>query len=396
MLDGIKVLDLSRVLAGPYCTQLLADLGATVWKVEPPGGDETRSWGPPYAQGESAYYLSVNRNKQGLSVNLKDPRGAELVARLADAADVLVENLKTGDSARYGLDYPTISRRNQRIVYASITGYGQTGPRAHEPGYDAAIQAASGLMAMTGEPGGGPVKLGVAWVDVLAGVHAATAITAALFERGRTGRGRYLDIALLDVAMAAMVNQAQSSLLTGEAPRRLGSAHPSIVPYQAFATADGELTLAVGNDRQFRRLCELIGQPELAIDERFAANSARVENRDELLPRISAALLERPRGEWLAAFGRAGIPAAPVNSLPEALSDVQVRARGMVAPVPHPLAGEIPMVMSPFARGDADRAAPPLLAQHNREVLSAELGLTDAELDELESAGVLTRFGPVP
>ena len=392
MLEGIRVLDLSRVLAGPYCTQLLADLGATVWKVEPPSGDETRGWGPPYAAGESAYYLSVNRNKQGLAIDLKKSRGRELVRALAQRADVLVENLKTGDSARYGLDYPTLSQLNPRLVYASITGFGQTGPRANEPGYDAAIQSLSGLMAMTGEAGGAPVKLGVAWVDVLTGTHAAAGILAALYERESSGSGKYLDLSLFDVTLAGLVNQAQSSLLTGRAPERLGSAHPSIVPYQAFAAADGELTLAVGNDRQFRRLCEVLGLGDLADDERFASNSARVGNREELLPRLRAALLQRPRAEWLALLRSKGVPAAPVNTLPEALADDQVAARGMVAPVEHPLAGELPMVLSPFLREGTRRAPPPLLAQHNQEVLGAELGLSPEELADLEREGVLTRF----
>lgn len=273
MLKGIKVLDLSRVLAGPYCTQSLGDLGADVWKVESLKGDETRAWGPPWLEGESTYYLSVNRNKRSIAVDLKDPAGAELVRRLACEADVLVENFKTGDLARYGLSYGQLQEANPGLVYASITGFGQTGPRAQEPGYDAAIQGMSGLMAMTGEADGPPTKLGVAWVDVLTGSHATTMIMAALFERERTGRGRHIDIALLDVAMAAMVNQGQASLATGAAPARLGTGHPSIVPYQAMRAADGWLTVAVGNDRQFSRFAECIGLAELAQDERFAGNS---------------------------------------------------------------------------------------------------------------------------
>lgn len=392
MLTDIRVLDLSRVLAGPYCTQLLADLGAEVWKVEPPGGDETRGWGPPYAAGESAYFLSVNRNKQGLAIDLKDPRGRKLVARLAEKADVLVENLKTGDAARYGLDYESLSRKNPRLIYASITGYGQNGPRAREPGYDAAIQAMSGLMAMTGEKDGGPVKLGVAWVDVLAGVHAAAGILAALHERERSGVGRYLDLSLFDVAIAGMVNQGQSSLLTGQAPQRLGSAHPSIVPYQAFATARGELSLTVGNDQQFVRLCEVLGLEELSSDERFASNRSRVLNREELVPRIASALLQRTRDEWLELLRAAGVPAAPVNTLPEALADEQVAARGMVKQIEHPTAGPLPMVMSPFGEAASMRRPPPLLGQHNLQVLGAELGLPQEQLELLEREKVLLRF----
>lgn len=395
MLEDVVVLDLSRVLAGPYCTQLLADLGARVWKLEPPGGDETRKWGPPFLAGESAYYLSVNRNKQGLAVDLKDARGRELVAGLADRADVLVENFKTGDLARYALDYEALAKRNPRLIYASITGYGHSGPRSSEAGYDAALQAISGLMAMTGEPGGAPVKLGVAWVDVLAGVHAAAGILAALHERATTGRGRRLDLALFDVALAGMVNQAQSSLITGAAPARLGSAHPSIVPYQSFAAADGDVALAVGNDRQFARLCRVLGLEELAEDPRFVDNARRVLNREELVPLLARVFERSERAEWLRRLKQAGVPAAPVNTLPEALKDSQVQARGMVAEVEHPLAGSLPMVMSPFGEAASGRrAAPPVLGQHNREVLASELGLSAAELDELEAAGVLaTRRG---
>lgn len=394
MLEDVTVLDLSRVLAGPYCTQLLGDLGARVWKLEPPAGDETRRWGPPFAAGESAYYLSVNRNKQGLAIDLKQARGRELVARLAERADVLVENFKTGDLERYGLDYQTLSRANPGLVYASITGYGQSGPRANEPGYDAAIQAASGLMAMTGEAGGPPVKLGVAWVDVLAGLHAATAILAALHERKRSGRGQRIDLALFDVALASMVNQAQSSLLTGEAPARLGSAHPNIVPYQAFATADYELALAVGNDGQFARLCAVLGLEGVAQAERFATNERRVANREALIPLLAREFERAGRDEWLERLSEAEVPAAPVNTLPAALADEQAQARAMVGEVEHPLAGSLRMVMSPFgAAASGPAAAPPVLGQHNRAVLAAELGLSSEALDRLELDGVTHSAG---
>jgi crotonobetainyl-CoA:carnitine CoA-transferase CaiB-like acyl-CoA transferase len=390
MLGDLIVLDLSRVLAGPYCTQLLADLGATVWKLEPPGGDDTRRWGPPFAAGESAYFLSVNRNKKGLAVDLKDPRGRALVVRLAERADVLVENFKTGDLNRYGLDYPTLSAGNPRLVYASITGFGQTGPRAQEPGYDAAVQALSGLMAMTGEPGRAPVKVGVAWVDVLTGVHAAAGILAAVHERERSGLGRHLDLSLLDVTLAALVNQAQSALLTGQAPARLGSSHPNIVPYQAFPTADGDLTVAVGNDGQFRRLCGALGLDEVAEDPRFASNELRVRNRAELVPVVAAAFGEKPRASWLGLLRDAGVPAAPVNTLPEALADPQVEARGVVGEVDHPLAGPLRMVLSPFGpAASARRRPPPLLGQHTREVLTSELNIPLGEIEELERDGVL-------
>ena len=273
-LAGVRVLDLSRVLAGPYCTMLLADLGATVWKLEPPHGDDTRRWGPPFVgaddERESAYFLSVNRGKRGLAVDLKHPDGRAIARRLADAADVVLENGKVGDAARYGLDYATLAHDRDDLVYCSISGYGQTGPRAHDPGYDAAIQAASGLMAMTGEPGGRPVKVGVALVDVLTGVRAATGIAAALAQRAVTGRGAHLELSLFETALASFVNQTQAALATGRAPERLGSAHPSIVPYQAFAASDGELMIAVGNDRQFRALASAVGRAEWADDARFA------------------------------------------------------------------------------------------------------------------------------
>ena len=312
-LSGLNVLDLSRVLAGPYCTQLFADLGANVWKLESLTGDDTRRWGPPFAGGESAYYLSVNRGKKSLSVNLKDARGQALVRRLALQADVLVENFKVGDLARYGLDYASLSATNPRLVYASITGFGQTGPRAHEPGYDAALQGLGGLMSVTGEAAGPPVKVGVAVIDVLTGLHAAVGILAALQERGRSGLGQYLDVALFDVALASLINQAQSFLLTGATPTRLGSAHPQIVPYGGFEAADGWLMLAVGNDAQYRRVCDVLGAPEL-LEPRFATNAGRVTHRDELLGSLKAIFKTRNRDVWLETFAAAGVPVTPVNT----------------------------------------------------------------------------------
>ncbi len=390
MLNDVTVLDLSRVLAGPYCTQLLGDLGATVWKIESPRGDETRAWGPPFAAGESAYYLSVNRNKRGLSVNLKDPRGIDIIRELAMKADILIENFKTGDLARYGLDYETLSELNPGLIYASITGYGHTGPRAQEPGYDAAVQAMSGIMEMTGEEGGEPVKVGVAWIDVLAGVHTATAVLAALHERQRTGRGRHFDISLLDVALASMVNQGQSALLTGVAPERLGSGHPSIVPYQAFPTKEGRIALAVGNDRQFSALCGVLGLPELASDPRFVTNERRVDNREVLIPLLTDALAGRTRDEWLEALSAARVPAAPVNTLPEALAEEQVLARGMVGEVEHPTVGRLPMIMSPYGAAARERLqAPPRLGEDTRAVLARELGFASERIALLEEEGVI-------
>lgn len=286
-LDGLVVLDLSRILAGPYATQMLADLGAEVWKVESPWGDDTRRWGPPFREGESAYFLSTNRGKKSLAINLKDPRGQRLVRRLAEQADVLVENFKVGDLARYGLDYPSLAEVNPRLVYASITGFGQTGPRAAEPGYDAALQGMTGIMSVTGEPDGPPTKVGVAWIDVLTGLTAAVGILAALRERDVSGRGQHLDLALFDVGVAAMVNQAQAYLMTGVAPTRMGNAHPQIVPYQAFAARDKWFILAVGNDAQYRRLTEALERPDLWEDARYQTNAGRVEHRSELVAELA-------------------------------------------------------------------------------------------------------------
>ncbi len=402
MLDGLFVLDLSRVLAGPYCTQLLADLGARVVKVESLRGDDTRGWGPPFMGEESAYFLSVNRGKESVAVDLKDARGRDAVRRLASRADVLVENFKVGDLARYGLDYRSLVDDNPGLVYASITGFGQDGPRAPEPGYDAALQALSGLMELTGEAARPPVKLGVAWIDVLTGSHAAAAVLAALVARGRSGRGAHLDIALFDVALASLVNQAQSALVTGDAPRRLGSAHPSIVPYQAFEAADGALMIAVGNDAQFRRLCEVLGLPELGSDARYLTNAGRVQARDELVPLLSARLKERRRDDWLEGMRRAGVPATPVATLPEALADPQTVARGLVVRGEHPGIGPLRMVGSPLwhASGPAGEPlgrmpeagaspVPPRLGEHSRAVLQGDLGMSAAEIDALVSAGVV-------
>ncbi len=402
MLDGVFVLDLSRVLAGPYCTQTLADLGARVVKVESPRGDDTRGWGPPFVGGESAYFLSVNRGKESLAIDLKDPRGRDAVRRLALRADVVVENFKVGDLARYGLDYPSLAADRPELVYLSITGFGQDGPRAHEPGYDAALQALSGLMELTGEADRPPVKLGVAWIDVLTGSHAATAVLAALLARGRSGRGAHLDVSLFEVALASLVNQAQSALLTGEAPRRLGSAHPSIVPYQAFEAADGALMVAVGNDEQFRRLCAALELPELAADPRYATNADRVRGRHDLVAALAARLATRPRTDWLAALRVAGVPATPVATLPEALADPQVDARRLLVEGPHAGVGSLRMVGSPLwhARGpDGDdlglapapgaSPVPPRLGEHSRRVLADDVGMSEAAIDALVGDGVV-------
>jgi len=394
MLDGVLVLDLSRVLAGPYATQLLTDLGARVIKIESPRGDDTRTWGPPFVGAESGYFLSVNRGKESLAIDLKSEEGRSIVQRLARKADVLVENFKLGDLTRYGLDYEQVADHNPGIVYASIRGYGETGPRASEPGYDAALQAVTGIMAMTGEAGRPPVKLGVAWIDVLTGLHAAVGILAALHERGKTGKGTHLDLSLFEVSLASLVNQAQATLLTGQPPERLGSAHPSIVPYQAFDTADEPLALTVGNDAQFTRAVEVLGLAHLAEDDRFRENRGRVEHRDVLIPMIQEALRGAGRAAWLERFREANVSASPVLHLADALDDLQAQALGTVGAYDHPTAGRVPFVRSPLRHHgnpayDGDVNPPPRLGEHGRDILTRDLGLHENEIEALEASGCI-------
>ncbi len=397
-LEGVRVLDLSRILAGPFCTQLLADLGAEVWKVEPPWGDDTRGWGPPFLEGESAYYLSVNRGKKGLAINLKTPEGAELVRRLSRHADVFVENYKTGGLKPYGLDYPSLERENPRLIYVSITGFGQTGPRARELGYDVALQGMTGIMSVTGEAEGPPMKVGVAWIDVLTGLVAAVGILAALWERERSGKGQHLDLSLFDVGLMAMVNLAQSYLLTGLPPGRLGNAHPQIVPYQAFQAQDGWFILAVGNDEQYRRLTEALGRPDLWEDERYRTNAGRVTHREELVRTLAGIFRKAPRAFWLERLKEAGIPATPVYNLAEAFQDPQAQARGAIWEVLHPKLGRLPLVASALkhmSRTPArPRGHPPLLGEHTEEVLSEVLGLTPSEIQALAAKGVIRLPNP--
>jgi len=404
-LSDIKVLDLSRILAGPFCTQMLADLGATVWKIEPPKGDDTRSWGPPFIEpdeyadwkvgpeGESAYYLSCNRGKKSLAVNLKDPKGQKVVQALAERADVLVENYKTGDLARYGLDYATLSKRNPSLIYLSITGYGHSGPRSSEPGYDVAIQGLMGIMSVTGEPQGQPMRVPVAWVDLMTGMSGAVAVLAALNERQQSGKGQEIDLALFDVGLSAMVNLGQSYLVTQKLPERLGNAHPQIVPYGAFQAQDGWFMLTIGNDEQYRRTCEAIGHPELWQDPHFQANASRVKLRDELIPRLEAIFKTRPKHEWVEKLKAAGVPVNPVNNLAEAFADPQTQARGMIQSVEHPTLGQIPLIGSPLSHLSRTPVTagghPPLLGEHSRSVLSDELGLLEAELDALQADKVI-------
>jgi crotonobetainyl-CoA:carnitine CoA-transferase CaiB-like acyl-CoA transferase len=388
-LDGIRVLDLSRVLAGPWASQTLADLGAEVIKIERPGtGDDTRSWGPPYATdargkstNDSAYFLSTNRGKKSVAIDITDPQGQNAIREIARTSDILIENFKVGGLARYGLDYDTLAPINPRLVYCSITGFGQTGPYRDHAGYDFMVQGLGGLMSITGapdnKPGGGPIKVGVAVADIFTGLYATIGILAALRHREQTGRGDYIDMALLDVQVAVLANQALNYLMSGVSPTRLGNAHPNIVPYQTFATSDGHFILAVGNDSQFRRFCETAGCPELADDERFANNPARVANREILVPLIEAQTRRRPTGRWIADLEAAGVPCGPINDLEAVFADEQVRHRGLRLDLPHAAAGTVPSVACPIRFLHANlnlRSGPPALGEHTREVLGNSFG----------------------
>jgi crotonobetainyl-CoA:carnitine CoA-transferase CaiB-like acyl-CoA transferase len=394
-LAGIRVLDLSRVLAGPWCTQLLADLGAQVLKIEKPGaGDDTRHWGPPWHEigGEkvAAYFLSANRGKRSAALDISTGKGAELVRRLAGHSDVVVENFKVGGLARFGLDAASLRELNPRLVFASITGFGQDGPYAGRAGYDYIIQAMGGLMSVTGkpdtEPGGEPMRVGVAVADLFTGMYTAVAIVSALYRREKTGEGATIDMALFDAQLAMLANQASNALISGEDPPRQGNSHPNIVPYQPFATLEGQIVIAIGNDRQFARLAEMCGHPEWANDDRFASNSARVANREHIIPLIGECIGRKPAAEWLEALERAGIPAGPINNISQALADVQAQHRAMVRTI----AGT-PLVGSPV-RIDGDRAdsdlPPPALGEHTREILE-ELGIHASELAQLKEEGVI-------
>ncbi|SFM43210.1 CaiB/BaiF CoA transferase family protein [Thermodesulforhabdus norvegica] len=392
-LKGIKVLDLSRVLAGPYCSMMLGDLGADVIKVEKPGeGDETRAWGPPNAGGESAYYLCVNRNKRSITVDMKTPEGQEIIRKLAERSDVVLENYKVGTLQRLGLGYEDLKKINPRLIYCSITGFGQYGPYKDRPGYDFIIQGMGGIMSITGEPDGPPMKVGVAIVDITAGLFACSSILAALYHRERTGRGQYIDIALLDSVVAWLANVGSNYLISGELPKRYGNAHPNIVPYEPFKTKDGTyIAVGVGNDRQWQVFCKIIGLEELAKDPRFATNPQRVVNRKELIPIIAGKMLEKTSEEWLRELEKNKIPCGPINTLDRVFSDPQVQARQMVVEVPHPTAGSIKLVASPMKFSDTpctvDRY-PPLLGEHTEEVLS-ELGYSAEEIARLRKKGVI-------
>ncbi len=403
-LGHVRVLELSRVLAGPWAAQTLADLGASVIKVERPGaGDDTRAFAPPYARdadgnpsSESAYFLSTNRGKRSVTIDFTHPEGRKLVQALADQSDVLIENFKVDGLARYGLDYPALAARNPGLVYCSITGFGQTGPYRHKPGYDFMIQGIGGLMSITGEPdahpGGGPVKVGVAVADIFTGLYATIAILGALAHRERAGAGQHIDLALLDAQVAVLANQAMNYLVSGVAPQRMGNAHPNIVPYQAFAASDGHFIVAVGNESQFARMCDVIGRPELARDERFATNASRVNNREEMIAILREIFPTRTKREWLDELERVGVPCGPINTIADVFADPQVRARELRLELPHPTIGSVPSVANPIkysATPLAYAAAPPMLGADTEQVLHDALGLAPEEVARLRRAGVV-------
>lgn len=376
-LNGIRVLDLSRVLAGPYCTMVLGDLGADVIKVESPEGDETRGWGPPFVEGESAYYLCVNRNKRSIIVDFKTDEGRRIIHELIKRSDVLVENFRPGTLARFALDFESVSAIHPELIYCSITGFGQTGPLRDRPGYDFMIQAMGGLMSITGEPGGETMKAGVAVADLFAGQNAVIAILAALQARTQTGKGQHLDISLFDSQVAMLANVASNYVISGNLPRRYGNAHANIVPYQSFQASDAWFVVAVGNDRQFEKLCEVIGKWELVNDPRFETNAGRVEHRDELISILKPIFLQRTAHEWLATLEAAGIPCGPINTLDKVFSMSQVEAREMLIHMEHKEIGDLRLVGSPlkFSETRVDyRLAPPRLGEHTEEVLKELFG----------------------
>jgi len=405
-LDGIKVLDLSRVLAGPWCTQILADLGADVIKIERPGlGDDTRQWGPPFlkdADGndtdQATYFTACNRNKRSVTIDMATPEGQALLKQMAMQSDIVVENFKTGGLAQYGLDQASLRAVNPRLIYCSITGFGHDGPYAERAGYDLMIQAMTGMMSITGrpdeEPGGGPLRVGVALTDLFTGVYASTAILAALNVRHSTGEGQHIDMALLDVGMAILANQAGAFLNTGVAPQRQGNSHPSLAPYQDFHTKDGSMLLAVGNNGQFVRFCEAAGQPEWATDERFMTNSLRVKHREVLIPQMEVLTRTRTTAEWVALLEDKAVPCGPINDIAQAFDDAQVKSRGLAVTLPRDAGDGITAIVgvaSPLrltATPPVLRHAPPALGQHTDEVL-AEFGIDTAQRAALRSAGVV-------
>jgi len=395
-LEGLRVVELARILAGPWAGQTLSDLGAEVIKVESPDGDDTRKWGPPFIDRDddhtAAYYHSCNRGKTCVTCDFRTEEGREMVRDLVKDADILIENFKVGGLKKYGLDYESLAEVNPRLIYCSITGFGQDGPYSHRAGYDYIIQGMSGLMSLTGQPDGEPLRAGVAITDLFTGIYSSTAILAALHQRSVTGRGQHIDMALLDCAVAVTANQAMNYLASGDAPVRLGNAHPNIVPYQVFATRDGHLILAVGNDLQFERFCVLAGCPELANDKRFSRNADRVRHRDNLVPELERVMVRRATDEWLTLLEEVGIPCGRINQINETLNDPQVRHRGMRVKATHPSLGELEMLGSPIkltgTPPNCDRA-PPLLGEHTNEVLAQALNYSDKHIAQLRSEGVI-------
>jgi crotonobetainyl-CoA:carnitine CoA-transferase CaiB-like acyl-CoA transferase len=388
-LDGITVLDLTRVLSGPYCTMLLADMGARVIKIEQPGkGDDTRAWGPPFLEGESAYFLSINRNKESVTVDFKHPEGRRLLEQLVANSDVVVENFRPGTLAKLGLDYQSLAPRHPRLIYCSISGFGQTGPRAKEAGYDAVMQGEGGLMSITGDPGGPGVRLGVAIADVTSGMFAAYGVAMALFARERTGRGQEVDLAMLDTVAALLTYQAGNYFASGKVPARLGNRHPSIVPYETFSASDGDFVLAVGNDDQWRRFCAVAGLPE---DPRFATNRQRVMNYDAVRPLIADRLRTQPRQLWIDRLNAAGVPCGSVRNLQELFADPQIQARQMVAGIEHATIGDLRVLGVPVKLSDtpgAVRTPPPRLGEHTDAVLR-DFGFSDDAIADLRRQKVI-------
>jgi formyl-CoA transferase len=403
-LSHLRVLDLTRVLAGPWCAQTLADLGAEVIKVERPRtGDDTRAWGPPYLKdssgqdtAEAAYFASCNRGKKSVTIDIASGEGQDIVRRLAQVSDVVIENYKVGDLARYGLDYPALRKANPRLVYCSITGFGQDGPYSRRAGYDFLAQGMGGFMSITGEaddqPGGGPQKAGVAVTDLMTGMYAAVAILAAIESRRTTGEGQYIDMALLDVGVGMLSNMHLNYFASGESPKRWGNAHPNIVPYQVFPCADGHIILGAGNDTQFRRFCEVAARMDLVEDPRFATNDARVRNREVLVPMLAAIVKGRKREDWVSALEAAGVPSGPINTIEQVFQDPQVKHRGMKIEAPHPTAGRVPMVRNPIVMTGTPLAhdgAPPTLGQHTQEILERVIGLSSTEVEQLRARRVI-------
>ncbi len=394
LLEGIRVLDLSRVLAGPYCTMMLGDLGADIIKIEAPGsGDDTRQWGPPFAPGgESAYFICVNRNKRSVTLNLKSMRGINILKELLKQSDILVENFRVGTMDKWGLGYEALQQLRPGLIYCSITGYGYTGPYSNLPGYDFIIQAQGGVMSITGPEQGEPYKVGVAIADITAGLFACNAILAALFDHERTGKGQRIDISLLDCQLAWLANVGSNYLISGEKPRRYGNAHPNIVPYQTFKAKDGYFALAIGNDGQWRQFCEQAGKSEWAKDVRFTTNANRVQNRGELIPLLEDLFIKHEIAHWLSVSEAAGVPSGPINSIDQVLENPQVLARKMIAEVPHPAAGSVRMIASPLNIPTAEvgvRLPPPMLGEHTTQVLNDLLGYDQKIIDELHAAQVI-------